>query len=219
MALTGKKVRTSGIIISRPVTFTFILIYFMQVSFIGWLIYQYYRHDNIISDQKKQIEELEQKVKILDIIEEYEIGFTDDEVVALAHVIYEESEKFSLDPLLILAVIIAESSFKKHQVSERGAEGLMQLMPSTAQNVAAKWGIVWPQHEGLRNPGLNIRVGTAYLFELILDFKDIKRALTAYNIGESVTREYLYFGATPPARYYNNVAKIYRELRSRFEKK
>ena len=92
-------------------------------------------------------------------------------------------------------------------------------MPKTAQTVAAKWGIEWPQKEGLRNPGLNVRVGTAYLFELILEFKDIKRAITAYNIGVGVTREYAYFGATPPARYYNKVRKIYQELRSRFEKK
>jgi len=216
MAILGKKIRTSGMIISRPVSFTFLLIYFMQVAFIGWLIYKYYEQEKVISEQKQQIEELQQKVKILDIIEEYQIGFTDDEVVTLANVIYEESEKFSLDPLLILAVIIAESSFRKHEVSEMGAEGLMQVMPSTGRSVANKWGIEWPQRGGLHNSGLNVRVGTAYLFELILEFKDIKRAITAYNIGEAVTREYLYFGAVPPAMYYNKVKKVYLELRSRF---
>jgi soluble lytic murein transglycosylase len=219
MPLTGRKIRTSGIIISRPVSFTFLLIYFMQVAFIIWLIYQYNQHENTIHEQQKKIEELEQKVKILDIIEEYQIGFNDEEVVTLTNVVYDESSKFGLDPLLILAVIISESSFKKeHQVSEMGAEGLMQLMPSTAQTVAAKWGIQWPSREGLRNPGLNVRVGTAYLFELILKFRDIKRAITAYNIGEAVTKEYLHFGATPPARYYNKVKKTYQELRSRFDK-
>jgi soluble lytic murein transglycosylase len=216
MVLTGRKIRTSGIIISRPVSFTFLLIYFLQVAFIVWLIFQYMDHQKTIAEQKKQIEELEQKVKILDIIEEYQIGFTDEEVVTLASVIYDESKKFSLDPLLVLAVIISESSFRKHEVSEMGAEGLMQLLPSTAQNVAAKWGIEWPHKEGLWNPGLNVRVGTAYLFELILEFKDVKRAIIAYNIGEAVTREYMHFGATPPARYYNKVRRIYNELRSRF---
>jgi len=219
MALTGKKVRTSGIIISRPVSFTFLLIYFLQAVCIVWLVFQYMEHQKTIADQKKKIEELEQKVKILDIIEEYQIGFTDQEAVTLANVIFDESKKFSLDPLLILAVIISESQFRKHQISEMGAEGLMQLLPSTAQTVASKWGIEWPSREGLRNPGLNIRVGTAYLFELILKFKDVKRAITAYNIGEGVTKEYMHFGATPPARYYNKVRKIYQELRSRFEKK
>jgi soluble lytic murein transglycosylase-like protein len=219
MALTGKKIRTSGIIVSRPVSFTFLLIYFLQAVCIVWLIYQYIENQKLITDQKEKIEELEQKVKILDIIEEYQIGFTDQEVVTLANVIFDESTRFGIDPLLILAVIIAESSFKKHQVSEMGAEGLMQLMPSTAHAVAAKWGIEWPQKEGLRNPGLNVRVGAAYLFELILKFKDIKRAITAYNIGEAVTKEYMYFGATPPARYYNKVKKIYQELRRRFEEK
>ncbi len=218
MALTGKKIRTSGIIISRPVSFTFLLIYFLQAVCIVWLIYQYMEHQKTIIDQKKKIEELEQKVKILDIIEEYQIGFNKQEVMTLANVIFDESSKFGLDPLLILAVIISESSFRKHQVSDMGAEGLMQLLPSTAQTVASKWGIEWPQKGGLRNnPGLNVRVGTAYLFELILEFKDIKRAITAYNIGEAVTREYMHFGATPPARYYNKVKKIYQELRRRFE--
>jgi soluble lytic murein transglycosylase len=219
VALTGKKIRTSGIIVSRPVSFTFILIYFLQAFCIVWLIYQYIEHQKTITDQQKKIEELEQKVKILDIIEEYQIGFNDQEVVTLTNVIFDESSKFGLDPLLILAVIISESSFRKHQVSEMGAEGLMQLMPKTAQTVAAKWGIDWPQKEGLGNPGLNVRVGTAYLFELILEFKDVKRAITAYNIGVGVTKEYAYFGATPPARYYNKVKKIYQELRSRFEEK
>lgn len=219
MSLTGGKIRTSGIIISRPVSFTFFLIYFMQVAFIIWLIWQYNNHEKLITEQQKTIEELQQKVKILDIIEEYQIGFNDDESAQLANVIDEESRKFGLDPLLIMAVIISESSFKKRQVSEMGAEGLMQLMPSTARTVAAKWGIAWPQKGGLHNPGLNIRVGTAYLFELILKYKDVKRAITAYNIGEGVTEEYLYFGATPPARYYEKVRKIYQELRSRFDSK
>jgi soluble lytic murein transglycosylase len=218
MSLLGRKIKTSGLIISRPVSFTFLLIYFMQVAFIVWLIYQYNQHEQVITEQKKKIEELEQKVKILDIIEEYQIGFNDTQVTELANVVYDESKKFSLDPLLILAVIISESSFKNEQKSDMGAEGLMQLMPSTAKLVASKWGIEWPQKEGLRNPGLNIRVGTAYLFELILQFKDIKKAVTAYNIGAAVTKEYYHFGAVPPARYYNKVLKIYRELRSRFEK-
>jgi len=219
MSLLGNKIKTAGIIISRPVSFTFLLIYFMQVAFIVWLIYQYNQHENVIMEQKKKIEELEQKVKILDIIEEYQIGFNEKEVTELAGVIYDESEKFGLDPLLILAVIISESSFKKHQTSDRGAEGLMQLMPSTAEMVASKWGIEWPQKEGLMNSGLNVRVGAAFLFELILKYKDVKKAITAYNMGEAVTEEYYHFGATPPARYYNRVRNIYRELRSRFEEK
>jgi soluble lytic murein transglycosylase len=217
MSLTGKKIRISGMVISHPVSFTFLLIYLVQLAFIGWLIWQYDQHQNIIADQKKKIEELEQKVKILDIIKEYQIGFNDQEVSQLTEVIYDESRKFSLDPLLILAVIISESSFKKHQVSDMGAEGLMQIIPSTAKKVASKWGIEWPQKGGLTNSGLNIRVGTAYLFELILKYKDVKKAITAYNIGEGVTEEYMYFGAAPPARYYEKVRKIYHELLDRFK--
>jgi soluble lytic murein transglycosylase len=219
MSITGKRVKTSGIIISRPVSFTFLLIYILQGAVIAWLIWQYNQHENVILEQQKKIEELEQKVKILDIIEQYQIGFNDNETAQLANVVYDESNKFGLDPLLILAVIISESSFRKSQTSDMGAEGLMQILPSTAQTVASKWGIKWPQKGGLGNPGLNVRVGTAYLFELILKYKDIKKAITAYNIGTGVTEEYFSFGATPPARYYDKVRKIYLELKARFDEK
>jgi soluble lytic murein transglycosylase len=216
MSVTGKRIRTSGIIISRPVSFTFLLIYILQGAVIAWLIYQYNQHETVITEQRKKIEELEQKVKILDIIEQYQVGFNDNETAQLANVIYDESHKFGLDPLLILAVIISESSFRRAQTSDMGAEGLMQLMPSTAARVASRWGIRWPQKEGLWNPSLNIRVGTAYLFELILKYKDIKKAIIAYNMGVGVTEEYFHFGATPPARYYEKVRKIYHELKERF---
>lgn len=219
MSLTGKSIRTSGIIISRPVSITFIFIYFVHIAFIVWLISQYKEKQAFILDQQKKIEELEQKVKILDVIEEYQIGFSRDEEVQLAGVIHDESRKFGMDPLLILAVIISESSFKKHQLSDMGAEGLMQIMPSTGRVVASKWGIEWPQKGGLFDPKVNIRVGVAYLFELLLEFKDIKRAIIAYNIGEAVTREYLSYNAMPPERYYDKVKKIYHQLRSRFETK
>jgi soluble lytic murein transglycosylase-like protein len=218
MSLFGRKIRTSGIIMSRPMGFTLLFIYFVHVAAIIWLIRHYTEQQNQILEQKKTIEELQQKLKILDIIQEYQIGFTKDETDQLTEVVWNESQKFGIDPLLIMAVIIAESSFKKHQIAgEGGGEGLMQVKPSTARTVAERWGIKWPQQEGLANSGLNIRVGTAYLFELILKFKDIKKAIIAYNMGESVTREYFYFGAAPPARYYNKVKRIYQQLRERFE--
>jgi soluble lytic murein transglycosylase len=156
---------------------------------------------------------MEEKLKILEIIEDYQIGFNQDEITILSNVIYDESVKFGIDPLLILAVIKTESSFKRHQRSHMGAEGLMQIKPSTGKSVARKWGIDWPQKTGLWNPNLNVKLGTAYLFELILKFKDVREAIIAYNLGETVTREYLYFGAAPPAKYYNKVKQNYLKLR------
>ena len=93
----------------------------------------------------------------------------------------------------------------------------MQIKPSTAKSVAEKWGIEWPQKKGLWNPNLNVQLGTAYLFELILKFKDVRRAIIAYNLGETVTREYIHFSAAPPARYYEKVKKNYLKLRRRVE--
>ena len=181
------------------------------------LIWSYLDQKEIINKQAQKIREMEEKLKILEIIEDYQIGFNDDEVSTLTEVIYEESVKFGIDPLLILAVIKTESSFKRNQRSNKGAEGLMQIKPSIGKSIAEKWGIEWPQKRGLWNPDLNVRLGTAYLFELILKFKDVRKAIIAYNLGETVTREYLYLGAAPPARYYNRVKENYLELRKQVE--
>ncbi len=217
--LTKNKYKSTGLFISRPVGVVFFVIYIIQAAIIVWLVLAFMKNNKTIMEQKQKIEELEQKVKILDIIEEYQIGFNDNEVGQLTNVIYDESKKFSIDPLLILAVIIAESSFKRHQESSMGAEGLMQVMPSVGKDVAEKWRIEWPQKLDLNNPGLNIKVGTAYLFQMILKFKDIKKALIAYNMGEGVTDEYIQFNAALPLQYYKKVVKIYKTLRSRFETK
>ena len=119
--------KNTVIFISRPASFLFLAIYSVQVIAIIWLLGLYLGQRSTIDEQNKHIEELEGKLKILEIIEDYQIGFTEDEVIRLANVIYDESDKFGLDPLLILAVIISESSFKKNQRSHMGAEGLMQI--------------------------------------------------------------------------------------------
>jgi len=210
-----KKYKSTGLFISRPVGIVFFLIYLFQAVIIVWLVLAYMNHNKIIMEQKEKIKELEEKVKILDIIEEYQIGFNNNEVIELTNVLYEESQKFGIDPLLILAVIISESSFKRYQRSEMGAEGLMQVMPSVGADVASKWGIKLDKTQDLHNAGLNVKVGTAYLFELILKFKDVKKAIIAYNIGEGVTKEYMLYQAALPLKYFKKVEKVYRQLRSR----
>jgi len=216
MSPLTKKYKNTGLFISRPVGIVFFLIYLFQAVIIVWLVLAYMNHNKTIMEQKQKIEELEQKVKILDIIEEYQIGFNENEIRDLTNVIYEESQKFSMDPLLILAVIISESSFKRNQQSDMGAEGLMQVMPSVGHDVADKWGIKFDTLLDLHNSGLNVKVGAAYLFELILKFKDVKKAIIAYNIGEGVTREYIHYNAALPLKYFKKVESVYKQLRSRF---
>ena len=93
----------------------------------------------------------------------------------------------------------------------------MQIKPSIGREVARKWKINWPEDKGLRNPAFNVKIGIAYLFELIYKFRDIKKAVIAYNLGETVTREYFLFRASPPQRYYDKVRKTYQIIRGLIE--
>ena len=209
----------SAIVISRPIGLAFLGLYSVQLIAIICLIWLYYQQSVVITEQNKRIEELEGKLEILEIIEGYQIGFTPEETTLIANVIYEDCDKFGLDPLLILSMIITESSFRRNQLSHKGAVGLMQIKPSIGKAVAQKWNIVWPTSRGLRNPVFNVKIGIAYLFELIYKFGEIKQAVIAYNLGETVTREFLFFRATPDERYYDKVERIYLKLRSSIENK
>lgn len=91
------------------------------------------------------------------------------------HIIKQASSQFGLDPLLIKAVIKAESDFDHKAVSRKGAQGLMQLMPNTADAMDV---------ENPFNPEENIFGGSRYLSLLLKRFKNNKRlALAAYNAG------------------------------------
>lgn len=110
-----------------------------------------------------------------------------------------------IDARLVEAVIAAESAFDPNALSKKGAQGLMQLMPDTADRfgVANAW-----------DPRENILGGTAYLKWLIGEFRgDLRHVLAAYNAGEgAVTRH----GGVPPyaetRQYVDRVLTYYRSL-------
>jgi hypothetical protein len=101
----------------------------------------------------------------------------------LAKLIRQECESYGLDPLLILAMIQIESRFDPIAVSHRGAIGLMQVMPETAEFVAEELGVPINGIESLYNPFINVRLGIYYLSLLINRFQSIEEALIAYNLG------------------------------------
>lgn len=96
-------------------------------------------------------------------------------------IIIKASNRYSLDPALVKAVIHVESSFNHTAVSNKNAYGLMQILyPSTANDLG-----IYKKSE-LFNPEVNIEAGTRYLSERIDRFNSLTRALIAYNAGDSV---------------------------------
>lgn len=106
--------------------------------------------------------------------------------------IEEFSEKYQVDPLFIAAVIQTESSFNSKAVSSKGACGLMQLMPSTAEWAAGKIDFDLYNQEDLFEPRVNIEIGTWYLSSLQQQFGNNKAVvLAAYNGGRTETARWL----------------------------
>ena len=130
----------------------------------------------------------------------------------LATVIYEEATRYNHDPKLILALIATESSFKNASVSERGAKGLMQLMPDVAEGIAQELGIEWTGDHNLFDPVINVKLGIYYLSRLTDDFKNPGLALTAYNYGPSYTRSLVNRRQRVPLNYYRRVLAFYHTI-------
>ena len=96
----------------------------------------------------------------------------------------------ALDPALVKAVIAVESAFEPRAISVKGAIGLMQIIPATAQ----RYGIVARSdrtiEQQLLDPSINVRIGVRYLRDLLDLFEDdLSLALAAYNAGEQSVRE------------------------------
>ncbi len=120
--------------------------------------------------------------------------------VDLEEIVREVSSKNRLDPDFVSSVIRAESNFKTHAISKKGAQGLMQLMPSTA----AQLGVADPF-----DPKANVEAGTAHLSALLDLYKDDPiKALAAYNAGAHRVKQY---NGVPPYRetrdYINKIVR------------
>lgn len=217
MLSTKKIFRKTGITLSLPVTFILILIWLAQTAGIIYLLYQRGERDKILHQQEQKIKELEEKLKILKIIEDFQVGFKKEEVLDLTQVIFSESKKYGYDPLLILSLILTESSFRKGRESFLGAQGLMQVKPSVGEELAKRRGLQWKGDLSLFEPAFNIQLGTLYLFELILKFKDVKKAIVAYNLGENAYRLRVKSGEKLPTYFLAKVLKQYEELKSKYE--
>jgi soluble lytic murein transglycosylase-like protein len=118
--------------------------------------------------------------------------------------IQQYAEQYRLEVLLVKAVVRTESCFDRRAISRAGAEGLMQLMPRTAQGLGVLNSF---------NARLNIEAGTRYLSQLKKRFdNNMTLALAAYNAGPHNVKKYK---GIPPFKetqnYVKRIAKFHQQ--------
>jgi soluble lytic murein transglycosylase len=104
--------------------------------------------------------------------------------------VFQAAGKVGLDPYLVAAIVREESSYYPRAISRAGARGLMQLMPATAQPMAAVRGWSFRDGELLDDPAANIQMGSAFLAGLVREFGDPRIAMAAYNAGPANARKW-----------------------------
>lgn len=91
-------------------------------------------------------------------------------------------KEYNVDKYLIYATIKAESNFNSDALSSKGAKGLMQLMDSTAKDIAKELKIEI-DNDDLFEPEISINLGAKYISKLINKYNNYGLALAAYNAG------------------------------------
>lgn len=108
---------------------------------------------------------------------------------AIKHHLREASDTLQIDYELLQAIIATESGFDAQVVSPKGAIGLMQLMPATAERFGVLPDKKTPVEKQLADPGTNIKAGSRYLSYLLGLFSgQLELAVAAYNAGEGAVR-------------------------------
>ena len=141
-----------------------------------------------------------------------ESGLPQAQQQRIAIAIVRESRLHGLDPLLVVALIRAESSFDNYARSKVGALGLMQVMPETGKSIAAERGKRLVRKTHLFDSELNVEIGTAYLASLIRRFGTLDAALVAYNAGPTAARRILADRAAKARFLAGYPRKVVREL-------
>ncbi|HEY8909397.1 MAG TPA: lytic transglycosylase domain-containing protein [Desulfosporosinus sp.] len=114
-------------------------------------------------------------------------------------IIEKYSKQYGVDPLLVVAVIREESKFFPQSESNKGAKGLMQLMPSTARSIAQSIGDKTYSDNDLLIPEKNIQYGTWYLASLEKEFsQNTTLVIAAYNGGRGHVQEWIKTGLIKP---------------------
>ena len=177
--------------------------YIILMLLFNLLIYARYSYLNAVSQIYSYINE-NGKIVYTNIpsisLSEFELN--EDKIKKYQNIIEDISSYYQIDPNLVHAIIIAESNYNPKAISRKGAKGIMQLMPSTAERYGVK---------SIFDPVDNIKGGIKYLKDLLLIFDgDLRYALAAYNAGENMVK---YYNGIPPFKetkeYVKKVLNLY----------
>jgi hypothetical protein len=135
---------------------------------------------------------------------------------ATRHLLRDAAKQHKLDYDLLKALIATESGFDPQALSPKGAVGLMQIIPPTAERYGLTGDEKTPIEKKLSDPKTNIRIGTRYLSDLSKMFPDqIELVLAAYNAGEGSVKRY--GNKIPPFKetqnYVQTVLQLYSYLK------
>ena len=101
------------------------------------------------------------------------------------------SKEYDLDKYMVYSIIKNESDFDEKAESNRGAKGLMQIMPSTAEWIESVKKFGYSNENQLYDAELNIMMGCWYISNLIEEFHDTEKAVAAYNAGRGNVAKWL----------------------------
>ncbi len=165
---------------------------------------------------EKKAERIHETFRLYGLIKSNAPSCDDDCAWELAAVVRAESQRYALDPMLVLAVIKTESCFEPKAVSDSGAHGLMQILPSVGEAVAQQTGIKrWNAGKTLDDPVVNVKLGVSYLKSLKQKFRDLRLTLAAYRWGPVEISNRINSGTRIPLEYSQKVLDQYRLFRTK----
>jgi soluble lytic murein transglycosylase-like protein len=134
-------------------------------------------------------------------------SLVDNGLKDISGIIERKAQKFAMDSDLIRSIIQVESNGNPTAVSPKGAKGLMQLMPQTAEELGVR---------DVFNEEENVEGGVKYLKGLLEKYKDLPTALAAYNAGPGeVDRNKGIPDFKETKDYVNKVLEMYNSLKEK----
>lgn len=133
--------------------------------------------------------------------------------VKYAERIEESAARHGVDPLLVAAVVKCESNWDEAAESSAGAVGLMQVMPTTAAELAERGLVDGDAYDAasLADPVVNIEYGCAYLGILQNELSSSDEVVCAYNAGLGAVQRWLDEGGSVPENVSYSETKYYLE--------